>query len=107
MPAGEARSDTLQAARARAQRFYDSEQDLAQAARIAELIDNADVKAAIAAADGLVRRWNEDVAGDHTTRAVTLPTELGGTLLSTYGSISDLHRNVEAELARAIRQTWE
>lgn len=82
------------------QRFYDEGQGLRRMSLLADVIDDAGVGAALIEADGLLRSWNESVAGDHSDPTVDLE---GADLLSMFGRLSELEDLVRARMVEAMR----
>lgn len=95
-------ADKLDHANRVAQRFYDDGQQLHEVERLERLVTNRDVRAALRAADGALRGWNETVAGNHTTRAVHTD-ESGGTEWAVFQSLGKARNQVLNAYADAVR----
>ena len=100
------RGEKLEVARKRAQQFYDREQNLAEPERLSSLLENEHVKDALRDADAIIRQWNEQVAGDHTTRAVSL-TMTNGMEWDVFQQLSAAYDKVKGAYAAAVRQAHE
>jgi len=69
-PDDEERLEAERTALQAAQGYYEEGQELRQADRLIDLIDDDNVKSAIREADGRIRGWNELVAGDDSSAKV-------------------------------------
>lgn len=88
-----------------AARRFGENQGLDDVARLAVLIDNAEVANALAEADDLIRGWNEWVSPEACGGGEVNPASVEDPLL-LFGRISELHKQVEAALADSVRHSW-
>jgi hypothetical protein len=103
----ERRPELLQRATDRAQVFYDHEQNLREVDRLQRLLDSDEVIEALRKADGVLRLWNETVAGDHTTHAVDLLQDEGRSAWGVFGTLAESRDHVLDTYAAAVRLAYE